>query len=87
MNKKDQLSAKIEIAKDGPYLVMGKIPLAKQTIVTDANGGSQIWREGDAIRGARELCAVLMQSVEAEALLRNKPFCDGMRAHVKFRDE
>jgi hypothetical protein len=48
--KKDQLSAKIEIAKDGPYLVMGKIPLAKQTIVTDANGGSQIWREGDAIR-------------------------------------
>jgi len=50
MNKKDQLSAKIEIAKDGPYLVMGKIPLAKQTIVTDANGGSQIWREGDAIR-------------------------------------
>jgi CDGSH-type Zn-finger protein len=78
MNEKEQPSAKIEIAKDGPYLVIGKIPLAKQTIVTDANGGSETWRESDAIM-ARENYALCRCGQS-----RGKPFCDGTHAKVRF---
>lgn len=78
MSKKDQPSAKIEIAKDGPYLIIGKIPLANQTIVTDTNGGSQIWREGNAITENENyaLCRCGQS--------KTKPFCDGTHAKVRF---
>jgi len=38
--------ARVTITKDGPYVVTGSVPLAKQTIEIDADGGSESWREG-----------------------------------------
>jgi CDGSH-type Zn-finger protein len=66
----------VTIAKDGPYMVSGAVPLSTQTIVANAEGDSQDWREGKTIAAP-----------ESYALCRcgqskNKPFCDG--SHVKI---
>ena len=70
--------AKIEVTRDGPYLVSGQLPLSEQWIVTNAEGDSLDYREGKKF------------PVEAQyALCRcghsaNKPFCDGTHAKVRF---
>lgn len=45
MNAK-QTQVRVVVLKDGPYLVTGRIPLSRQTIDTDAEGGSESWVEG-----------------------------------------
>ena len=40
--------AKVVVSRNGPYLVTGAVPLARQTIVADDEGGSEEWRPGDA---------------------------------------
>ncbi|MCL2492190.1 MAG: CDGSH iron-sulfur domain-containing protein [Coriobacteriia bacterium] len=66
---------KITVAKDGPYLVSGNIPLLRGEIVTDEDGFSVDIKELETLKTA-----------ETYALCRcghsaNKPFCDG--SHVK----
>lgn len=69
---------KITIAKNGPYLVSGSVPLAIQTIGVNRNGDSTEWIEGKALA-----------STEQYALCRcghskNKPYCDGSHAKAGF---
>jgi len=69
---------KVVVSKNGPYLVTGGVPLAKQTIVTDREGGSHEWKEGEA-----------WPAQDSYALCRcghsgNKPFCDGTHKKVGF---
>jgi CDGSH-type Zn-finger protein len=61
----------VTVTENGPYLVTGDIPLAKQTIITDAEGGSEVWEEGEAIphRATYALCRC--------GGSQSKPFCDG----------
>src|ERR1700750_2981326 len=71
-------SARVTISKDGPYMVTGAVPLSRQTIVTDSEGGSERWQEGETLAGR-----------ETYALCRcghsnNKPFCDGTHANIGF---
>ena len=66
------------ILKDGPYLVSGNVPLSRQTIVTDEDGGSEAWKEGGTF-----------PAQESYALCRcgqskKTPFCDGTHTRVKF---
>ena len=75
---KSKAEVKVVIASNGPYLVSGGVPLARQTIVADAQGESQSWREGAAL-----------PAKESYALCRcghsnNKPFCDGTHTKVGF---
>jgi CDGSH-type Zn-finger protein len=70
--------ASISVTKSGPYLVEGSVPLADQHIVTNAEGESLDWREGESLPYG-----------ETYALCRcgqsgTKPFCDGShkRVHV-----
>jgi hypothetical protein len=42
-------NVRVTVSKNGPYLVTNDVFLAKQTIVTDAEGGSEAWREGEGI--------------------------------------
>jgi CDGSH-type Zn-finger protein len=78
---KDQSShdgPKIRTSKNGPYLVSGGIPLAKQIIGIDTAGYSYEWREGKKY-----------PSKDNYALCRcgqskNKPFCDGIHIKVNF---
>ncbi|HYB32022.1 MAG TPA: CDGSH iron-sulfur domain-containing protein [Steroidobacteraceae bacterium] len=68
----------VVVTKDGPYLVTGRVSLARQTIVVDREGGSTEWRESPAF-----------PAQESFALCRcghsgNKPFCDGTHKKIGF---
>jgi len=71
-------SKKIVVAKNGPYLVSGSVPLAIQTIGTNEEGESVRWVEGKSL------------SKDAEYALcrcghsKKKPFCDGSHAKAGF---
>ncbi|WP_430387275.1 CDGSH iron-sulfur domain-containing protein [Dyella sp. 20L07] len=68
----------VTVSKNGPYLVVGDIALAKQTIVADAAGGSEDWKEGPPIDHASTyaLCRC--------GASQSKPFCDGSHQKVGF---
>ena len=73
-----KITARILISQDGPYVVTGHIPLAKQTISTDTDGGSEKWTKGKTY-----------PTPEKYALCRcgqskKKPFCDGTHAKIGF---
>jgi len=72
------MSKTITIRRNGPYVVKGGVPLAKQTIGADAQGESVRWVEGhDLAAGpSYELC----RCGQSE----NKPFCDGSHARTGF---
>jgi CDGSH-type Zn-finger protein len=69
---------KVTVIKNGPYRVEGSIPLAKQTIVADDEGGSRDWQQGEQIEAADaySLCRCGQSS--------NKPFCDGTHVKIDF---
>lgn len=69
---------KITVAKNGPYLVSGSVPLAFQTIGVNSDGESSEWVEGDAIPASAEyaLCRC--------GASKKKPFCDGTHAKIGF---
>jgi CDGSH-type Zn-finger protein len=71
-------NARVTISKDGPYVVTGSPPLSRQTIVTDKEGGSERWQEGEtfAVRATYALCRCGHSN--------NKPFCDGTHTKVGF---
>lgn len=72
---------RVTVSENGPYMVTGDVALAKQTIVADAEGGSEAWREGEAIphRATYALCRC--------GASRTKPFCDGSHARIGFAGE
>ncbi|MCI1278001.1 MAG: CDGSH iron-sulfur domain-containing protein [Nitrospira sp.] len=69
---------KITVAKNGPYLVSGSVPLVFQTIGVNSDGESSEWVEGDAIPTSAEyaLCRC--------GASKKKPFCDGTHAKIGF---
>ena len=75
-DKKD--TGRIQVTKNGPYMVTGSIPLVKQVLVCDRRGNSIRWKEGEGI-----------PVPETYALCRcggsrNKPFCDGSHLENHF---
>ncbi len=78
MNPKEELSARVQIAKDGPYIVSGGPPLADEHIVTNAEGESMDYREGKKYPAQPQyaLCRCGQSG--------NKPFCDGTHKKVQF---
>lgn len=75
---KPKTDPKVRVSKNGPYLVSGAIPLARQTIGADAAGESQEWQQGGPIAAG-----------DGYALCRcghskNKPFCDGTHQKIGF---
>jgi CDGSH-type Zn-finger protein len=69
---------RVVVSRNGPYLVSGAVPLARQTIVSDKAGGSQEWREGQAFppQGSYALCRCGHSGL--------KPFCDGTHRKIGF---
>jgi len=63
--------ARIQVTKDGPFMVTGSIPLVKQILVCDKKGNSIGWREGERypLRETYALCRC--------GGSRTRPFCDG----------
>ena len=75
---KSKVEVKVVVSRNGPYLVSGAIPLAKQTIGTDAQGESQSWKQGDPYpsQATYALCRC--------GHSKTKPFCDGTHTKVGF---
>jgi CDGSH-type Zn-finger protein len=71
-------SVRVVVSKHGPYLVTGKIPLSKQTIATDAEGGSEKWVESEPlpVQESYALCRCGQS--------QTKPFCDGSHTKIGF---
>lgn len=78
MKKSAQPVVKIEVSKNGPYLVSGDLPLSEQWIVTNADGDSLEYREGKKFPASPSyaLCRCGQSAI--------KPFCDGTHAKVGF---
>jgi CDGSH-type Zn-finger protein len=74
-NKKDY---KVVISKNGPYLVSGNLPLAKETHNTDNHGNPGTWEKGEKYPDKENysLCRCGKSS--------NKPYCDGTHVKIKF---
>jgi len=68
----------ITVSENGPYLVSGSVPMARQTIVADAEGNSTEWRQGEVFK-PRESFALCRCGQSAK-----KPYCDGSHLRVGF---
>jgi len=78
MSTRKASSAKVQIAKDGPYMVSGNLPMKKQTIGTNSAGESVKWLEGHTYpeQATYALCRCGQSA--------KKPYCDGSHARVHF---
>ena len=54
----DKNPPKIKIVKDGPYLVSGNIPMAKQTILVDNQGHGVKMGRGNLFSHERAVCTL-----------------------------
>src|ERR1700686_660446 len=81
MKNKEHHGAKIEVTKDGPYLVNGGVPLAEHGFETNAAGEFLDNREGKTFPTSQQyaLCRCGHSG--------NKPFCDGTHKKVSFDGE
>jgi CDGSH-type Zn-finger protein len=69
---------KIEVSKNGPYVVSGKIPMSEQIIVVDEEGVPVEWQEGKKYPTLekRSLCRCGQS--------KSKPNCDGSHTETDF---
>jgi CDGSH-type Zn-finger protein len=74
----EKSQARVVVSQNGPYVVTGNVPLSKQTIGTDAEGGSEKWEESSAFPQAEKyaLCRC--------GHSKKKPYCDGAHAQIGF---
>ena len=68
----------VRVTHNGPYLVSGSVPIARQTIVADGEGNSVSWRQGESYE-TKATCALCRCGQSAD-----KPFCDGSHVCVGF---
>jgi CDGSH-type Zn-finger protein len=73
-----QTKNKIQVTRNGPYLLSGGVPPSEQTIKVDNDGQCHGWKEGKKY-----------STLEKYALCRcgrskTKPFCDGTHVKNKF---
>jgi len=73
--KEAATEVKIEVTKNGPYIVSGKVPIFEQIIIVDKDGIPIEWRKGKEYP-PREKCGLCRCGQS-----QNKPYCDG--SHIK----
>jgi len=78
--KSTSKAPKIQVTRDGPYLVSGNLPLCKEIIAPDRSGVPAKWKKGEKY-----------PKKETYALCRcgrshSKPFCGGTHTVIKSND-
>ena len=67
----EKSKVRVTVSENGPYMVTGDIPLAKQSITTNAEHGSGGRGRGRfGRRASRNLCAVPLRGVANQTVLR-----------------
>jgi len=69
---------KITVSKDGPYIVSGRVPLIQEEICNDDEGYCRNWRE------VQEFTRQEQYALCRCGHSKNKPFCDGTHAKIRF---
>lgn len=69
---------RIKVIKDGPYIVSGRVPLARERVVLGSDGEPAKWEKGP-VYPARDTYALCRCGRS-----KNKPFCDGSHAVAAF---
>ena len=69
---------KITVTRNGPYLVEGAVPMARQSIGADAQGDSREWQEGESFE--TQVTFALCRCGQSAS----KPYCDGSHVRVGF---
>lgn len=77
-NESKNDNQRIKVSRNGPYLVSGEVPLVERTIVADAEGTANEWREGKKYQ-YKEKCGLCRCGQS-----KNKPFCDGTHIKISF---
>jgi CDGSH-type Zn-finger protein len=74
-------SPRIEVTKDGPYIVEGNVPLNQENIVIGGDGEPICWEKGPSFTHGEtySLCRC--------GASRTKPFCGGTHVSIKFRSD
>ncbi len=78
MNGHGKVGAKVQVAKDGPYIVTGDLPLAREVIGTNGDGESVRWERG------RQYPPQAQYALCRCGHSANKPFCDGSHKKLGF---
>ena len=78
MKKEITSDLKIEVTKNGPYLVSGGLPLSEHHIVTNAEGDSLDYK------GGKQYPAQAQYALCRCGHSANKPFCDGTHDKIRF---
>jgi CDGSH-type Zn-finger protein len=68
----------VKITGNGPYIVSGEVPIAKEIIVCDEDGESVAWERGEEFH--KHPHAALCRCGASHA----KPFCDGTHMSIAF---
>ncbi|MCL4382629.1 MAG: CDGSH iron-sulfur domain-containing protein [Patescibacteria group bacterium] len=71
---------KVVITKNGPYLVSGNLPLAKEIATTGKEPEPEKWVKGK--KYPQKKFYVLCRCGQSQ----NKPFCDGSNLEAHFND-
>jgi CDGSH-type Zn-finger protein len=76
MGKREE--ERIEIVKDGPYLVSGGVPLAKEIAIRDKKNVPTEWKLAEKYPDQEryDLCRC--------GASKDKPYCDGSHSKIKF---
>jgi CDGSH-type Zn-finger protein len=69
---------KVVISKNGPYLVSGNLPLAKEIIKSDSYGDPVKWEKGERCPDQENY--VLCRCGQS----KNPPYCDGTHLKINF---
>ena len=69
---------KVKVSKNGPYLVLGNLPLAKVIAIVGKEGEPEKWEKGKEFPRQEEyaLCRC--------GKSKNKPYCDGTHERINF---
>jgi CDGSH-type Zn-finger protein len=78
-NKDDSAGVvEINVSKDGPYLVSGKVPISEQIIIVDKTGIPVEWGKGKEFP-PKEKCGLCRCGSS-----QTKPYCDGTHIKINF---
>src|SRR5512139_1127123 len=69
---------KIQVSKNGPYVLVGRVPMTEETIIGESDGTSIEWRAGKEYP-VQEKCTLCRCGQS-----KNKPFCDGTHVKIGF---